>query len=105
MSAESTAKAIREGMFAFIRPVMTSAEGRCVATTRCRPEARAQLGDADYALLHVLGGDQHEIGQLVYQYHYARQRLAALGFGHDPVVAVEVADVRLGYELVPLYIS
>ena len=37
---EATAKAIREGMLAFIRPVMTSAEGRWVAMTRCMPAAR-----------------------------------------------------------------
>ena len=38
--ADETAKAMREGMFAFIRPVMTSADGRCVAITRWMPEAR-----------------------------------------------------------------
>ena len=37
---EATAKAIREGMLAFIRPVITSAEGRWVAITRCIPAAR-----------------------------------------------------------------
>ena len=31
---EDTAKAIREGIFALIRPVMTSTEGRWVAITR-----------------------------------------------------------------------
>ena len=29
------------GMFAFMMPVMTSEDGRCVATTRCMPAARA----------------------------------------------------------------
>ena len=38
--AESTAKAIRLGMLAFIRPVITSARGLWVAMTRCIPEAR-----------------------------------------------------------------
>ena len=38
--AEATAKAIREGIFAFIRPVMTSDEGRWVATIRWMPAAR-----------------------------------------------------------------
>jgi len=32
--AEATANAMREGMLAFIRPVITSADGRCVAMTR-----------------------------------------------------------------------
>ena len=36
----ATAKAMRLGILAFIRPVMTSAEGRWVATTRCMPAAR-----------------------------------------------------------------
>ena len=36
----ATAKAIRLGMLAFIRPVITSAEGRWVAMTRCIPAAR-----------------------------------------------------------------
>ena len=38
--AEATAKAMRLGILAFIRPVMTSAEGRRVAMTRCMPAAR-----------------------------------------------------------------
>ena len=38
--AEATAKAMRDGMLAFMRPVITSAEGRWVAITRCIPAAR-----------------------------------------------------------------
>ncbi len=33
--------AMRVGIFALMRPVMTSTEGRCVATIRCNPTARA----------------------------------------------------------------
>ncbi len=40
-TCELTAKAMREGMFALIRPVMTSTDGRCVATIRWMPVARA----------------------------------------------------------------
>ena len=36
-----TAKAMRLGMLALIRPVMTSTLGRWVATIRCIPAARA----------------------------------------------------------------
>ena len=36
-----TDRPMREGMFALIRPVMTSTDGRCVAMTRCMPAARA----------------------------------------------------------------
>ena len=39
-SEEATAKAMRLGILAFIRPVMTSEEGRWVAMTRCTPAAR-----------------------------------------------------------------
>ena len=35
-----TANAIREGTFALIIPVMTSTDGRCVASTRWMPTAR-----------------------------------------------------------------
>ena len=38
---EETRKEIRDGKFALIRPVITSTEGRCVASTRWMPTARA----------------------------------------------------------------
>ena len=38
--ADATANAILLGIFAFMRPVITSADGRCVAMTRCIPAAR-----------------------------------------------------------------
>ena len=38
---EVMAKAMRDGMLALIRPVMTSTDGRWVATTRWMPVARA----------------------------------------------------------------
>src|SRR5690606_26021176 len=37
----ATRKAMREGKFALIIPVMTSTLGRCVASTTCMPAARA----------------------------------------------------------------
>ena len=37
----ATMKAMRDGMLALIRPVMTSIDGRCVASTMCMPTARA----------------------------------------------------------------
>ena len=39
--ADEVANAKREGMFALIRPVTTSTDGRWVASTRCTPAARA----------------------------------------------------------------
>ena len=41
VAREVIANAIRVGKFALIRPVTTSTEGRCVATTRWMPVARA----------------------------------------------------------------
>ena len=38
--ADATENAIREGILAFIRPVITSAEGRWVAITKWMPAAR-----------------------------------------------------------------
>ena len=40
-ACEDVISAIREGMLALIRPVTTSTLGRCVATTRWIPTARA----------------------------------------------------------------
>ena len=37
----ATRKLMRDGKFALIRPVITSTLGRCVASTRCMPTARA----------------------------------------------------------------
>ena len=55
------------------------------------------LGDTADALFHVLGGHQHQVGQLVDDDDDPRQRLPAL-FLLDPVVGVEVshADLREG---------
>ena len=40
-TCELTANAMRDGMLALMMPVMTSTDGRCVATTRWMPVARA----------------------------------------------------------------
>ncbi|MMZ63074.1 hypothetical protein D1872_253100 [compost metagenome] len=40
-TCEDTPKAIREGMFALMTPVMTSTDGRCVAMIKWIPAARA----------------------------------------------------------------
>ncbi len=37
---DETAKAMRDGTFALIMPVITSTDGRCVASTRWMPTAR-----------------------------------------------------------------
>ena len=40
-ASEDVAKAMRDGTLALIRPVTTSTDGRCVASTRWIPAARA----------------------------------------------------------------
>lgn len=40
-ASDDVAKASRDGTFALIRPVTTSTDGRCVASTRWMPAARA----------------------------------------------------------------
>ena len=40
-TCDATVNAMRDGMFALIRPVMTSTEGRCVPMMMCIPAARA----------------------------------------------------------------
>src|ERR1700680_2994649 len=64
-TCEPTANAIREGMLALIRPVMMSAEGRCVAVVRWVAPATASRGDTPDELLDLAGRDHHQVGQLV----------------------------------------
>ena len=40
-TCEETPKAIRDGIFALMTPVMTSTDGRCVAIIKWMPAARA----------------------------------------------------------------
>ena len=59
-----TAKAIRLGTFALIMPVITSTDGRWVASTRWMPTAR------DFCASRMIGldrlrADHHQVGELV----------------------------------------
>ena len=72
-ACELTANAMRDGMLALIRPVMTSTDGRCVATTRWIPVARAELRQTHDRRLDARRRDQHEVGQLVDDDHDVRQ--------------------------------
>ena len=63
----ATRKLMRDGKFALIRPVITSTLGRCVASTRCMPTARAICARRVTDLLHVGAFQHHQVGQLVDQ--------------------------------------
>ena len=60
-----TAKATRAGMLALMTPVMTLTLGRCVATIRWMPTARAFWAMRVMRLLDVAGGDHHQVVELV----------------------------------------
>src|SRR6185312_1739102 len=61
---EGTANAIRVGKLALIRPVTTSSDGRCVATTRWMRVARASCGNRQRLLRPPTGGDHHQVRDL-----------------------------------------
>ena len=61
----ATRKLIRAGKFALIRPVMTSTLGRCVASTRCMPTARAICASRVTDSSTFCPLQHHQIGQLV----------------------------------------
>ncbi len=63
-----TVKAIRVGIFALIRPVITSTDGRCVASTRWIPAARAFAPDV-LSALPLFTYRHHQVGKFVHQHH------------------------------------
>ena len=77
-TCEATAKAIRAGMLTLIVPVITSVEGRCVASTRWMPIAARLLGEADDRVLDLGRRDHHQVGELVDHAEDVRQRRLAL---------------------------
>ena len=72
---EETEKAIREGTFALIRPVMTFTDGRWVAITRWIPAARANCARRQMASSTSPGAYHHQIRQLVDDDHDLRHLL------------------------------
>ena len=79
---EETAKAIRAGTFALIIPVITSALGRCVASTRWMPTARDFCASRMIGVLHVGRRDHHQVGELVDHAQDVRERRLALAQRH-----------------------
>jgi hypothetical protein len=60
-----TAKAIRLGIFALMRPVITLTEGLCVAIIRCIPAALASCASLHIASSTSFDADHHKICKLV----------------------------------------
>ena len=75
---EETAKAIRAGTFALIMPVITSALGRWVASSRWMPTARDFWASRMMESSTSRGRDHHQVGELVDDAEDVRQRLLAL---------------------------
>ena len=60
-----TWNAMRVGMLALMRPVITSTDGRCVARIRWMPGGARLLREARDQLLDLLADDHHQVGELV----------------------------------------
>ena len=78
---EATAKAMRAGKLALIRPVTTSTEGRWVASDHVDAGGARQLCQAGDGALGLIGGDHHQVGQFIDHHQQVGQFLSALG-GH-----------------------
>ena len=97
---------MRVGTLAFNRPVMTSTEGRCVASTRWMPTARAICAIRVMASSTLARSRHHQVGELVDDDHDVGQRLLVdvleevVGAVFEELVElVDVADVVGGEEL------
>ena len=64
-TCELTAKAMREGMFALMMPVMTSTDGRCVATIEMDAGRARELREPHDRRFDLRRRDQHEVGEFV----------------------------------------
>ena len=87
---EATAKPIRAGMLTLIVPVITSVEGRWVASSEVDADRARLLGEADDRVLDLAGRDHHQVGELVDHAEDVRQRRLA-GLAADLVELLEVA--------------
>ena len=70
---------MRVGMLALIRPVMTSTDGRCVASDQVDAGGARLLRQARDQLLDLLADHHHQVGQLVDDDDDVRQVLQRLG--------------------------
>ena len=94
---DDTWNAIRVGMFALIRPVMTSTDGRWVATRRWIPAARAFCARRAISSSTFLPDHHHQVGELVDDHHDVRQPLERQRVaGGDGVRILELLAALLG---------
>ena len=63
----------------------------------------AHLGHPADGLLHLLGGHQHQVRQLVDDHHHAGQGLQVLAGLCQPVILLQLLHALLGEGLVPLH--
>ena len=77
--ALATANAMRLVMLVLMSPVMMSVLGRCVATIEVDAGCAGELRDAHDRVLDLLGGDHHEVGELVDDDDEVGHRLDTLG--------------------------
>ena len=82
---------MRDGIFAFIRP-------------RCNDEvysgSAAHLGDPADGLLNFLCGDQHQVGQLVYDHDNLRQLFLCRINGGRLIIGFQIAHAGLGHQAI-----
>ncbi len=109
-----TANAMRAGMFALITPVMTLTDGRCVATIRWMPTARA------FWAMRVIDSSTSRAATIIRSFSssttttmYGRCSYSVSGAEHHPgrrddlalgdglVVSADVAEAHFGQEVVP----
>ncbi len=95
-TCELTANAMRDGTLALINPVMTSTDGRCVATIRWMPVARASWAMPHDRRFDLRRCDQHQIGKLVDDDDDVRQRFV----GELRVVLFDLANAGFSEALV-----
>ena len=95
----ATRKLMRAGKLALIRPVMTSTLGRCVASTRCMPTARAICASRVTRFFDVVPFQHHQVGQLVDEDEDVGQRLGSSSVAALPrtgcAAAAAIADFPL----------
>ena len=93
-ASDDTEKAMRDGMLALITPVMTSTDGRWVASTRWMPDGPGHLGDPAHRLLDVAGRHHHQVVELVHHDQDERQAGRTRAPGSVVLVVTVVVEAR-----------
>ena len=91
-TCEETAKAIRVGKFALIRPVTTSDRGALRRHHEVDARRAGELREPHELVLHLVRRGEHQVGQLVDDHDPVRQRVLLVAL----VVGLDVAHADLG---------